>query len=189
MAEKKKFHLVEIPILKREIELISTEQEKLKGKYAKIDLTSDLKGKSIELKLKVDLKDSKLIAEPTQLQLFGSYIRRMINKGTNYVENSYFLESKDNLLKVKQFMITRRKVPRKVRNALKQASEKEFKEYAKTKTFEGIITDILNNKIQKEISVKMKKIYPLSMCEIKYLGIATEKEAKEKNSNSEIKDK
>jgi ribosomal protein S3AE len=43
--------------------------------------------------------------------------------------------------------------------------------YAKGKTSEKIFEDILKNSIQKELSFKLKKIYPLSLCEIRIFKI------------------
>ncbi|HRZ85916.1 MAG TPA: hypothetical protein P5277_03995 [Candidatus Paceibacterota bacterium] len=177
--ERKKFFPVHIDLINKDIELIGTNIESLGNRFLKIDLTPELKGKSIEIRLKTIVRNEKIDTEVLQIKLLGSYIRRMMNKGTNYIENSYFINCKDEFLQVKQLLITRRKVQRKVRSALKIAAEKEFIEYAKDKKFEDLVLDIINNKVQKEISLKLKKIYPLSLCEIKFLSKEDSKKHKE----------
>jgi ribosomal protein S3AE len=176
MAEKKKFHLVEIPILKREIELFGFSDKEFEGRFVKIDLSPELKGKGVELKMKIVMKDSKPIAETKEAYLLGSFIRRMMRKGTDYVEDSFIVKSKDELLRIKPFLITRKKVSRKVRASLRNAARKEITDYAAGKKFEEIVIDMINNRIQKELSLKLKKIYPLALCEIRHILITTQKE-------------
>lgn len=170
-TEKKKFLQVQIPLINKEIELLSFSNEDLNNRFIKLDLTSDLRGKSLELKLKVSLKEGKPVAEPIEIYLLGFFIRRMMRKGTDYVEDSFHVQCKNHRLRIKPFMITRKKVSRKVRNALRENIKKDIIEYVKNKTFENLILDIINNKFQKELSIKLKKTYPLGLCEIKFLGI------------------
>ena len=95
----------------------------------------------------------------------------MVRKGTNYIEDSFSTECKDAQVKIKPFLITRRKVTREVRKALRNKAKEELINYAKDKNSEEIFDDILNNKLQKQLSLKLKKIYPLSLCEIRTLKV------------------
>jgi ribosomal protein S3AE len=183
--EKKKFLPVQIPLLNREIELLAHSNEDLDKRFVKIDLTPELKGKNIELRMKVILKEGKPTAEPVEVYLMGSYIRRIMRKGTDYVEDSFALKCKDQNIIVKPFLITRKKVSRKVKAALRDATRNGFAEYAKSKSFDEIILDMVSNRIQREISIKLKKIYPLGVCEIRFLGIITEKNYAEKAEKAE----
>ncbi|MFA5992553.1 MAG: hypothetical protein WC796_02505 [Candidatus Pacearchaeota archaeon] len=176
MAEKKKFHSVEIPLLKREIELFGFSESEFEGRFVKIDLSPELKGKGIELKMKVVMKDGKPVTETKEAYLLGSFIRRMMRKGTDYVEDSFIVKSQDELLRIKPFLITRKKVSRKVRASLRNATRKELTDYAAGRKFEEIVMDMINNRIQKELSLKLKKIYPLALCEIRHVLITNRKE-------------
>jgi ribosomal protein S3AE len=98
-------------------------------------------------------------------------IRRMVRKGTNYVEDSILTKCKDAEIIVKPFLITRRKVSREVRKALRNRVEEEIEAEFKTKTFEKLFDEILKNSVQKSISLKLKKTYPLSACEIRVLKV------------------
>ena len=168
---KKKFFPVKIPILKKEIELYSKDISSLEGRFVKINLANELKGKALDLKLKVKVTGEKAEAHPIQVKLLSSYLKRVMRKGVDYAENSFKTQCKDNNLKIKSFMITRKRVTRRVLAGLSKESEKELKEYIKNKTFEELISEIISGKLQKYLSLKMKKIYPLGLCEIKYLAI------------------
>ena len=47
--------------------------------------------------------------------------------------------------------------------------------YAKEKTSVEIFGDIIKNEVQKNLSLKLKKIYPLSLCEIRIFKVEREK--------------
>ncbi|MEK6890551.1 MAG: hypothetical protein AABX03_00260 [Nanoarchaeota archaeon] len=170
-TEKKKFLPVKIPSLNKEFELYGNSISNFDNKTIKLDLTSELRGKGAELRLAINVKDNEAIAHPIELTLMGSYIRRMMRKGTDYVENSFEVKLKDHKVRIKTFLITRKKVSRDVRTALRDTVKKEVIIYVEPKTFENVVLDIVNNKLQKELIVKLKKIYPLALCEIKSIAI------------------
>lgn len=166
---KKKFIDVEIPIVGRDTQMQAYEVEELNGRFLKYDLTRALKGKSVMLTLDIKADKDKAVAVPKKLELMPYFIRRMVRKGTNYVEDSFDTECQDANLKIKPFLITRRKVSRAVRKALRNEAKKELLEYVKTKTAEELFSEVLQNQLQKKLSMKLKKIYPLALCEIRIL--------------------
>ncbi len=171
---KKKFFNVEIPFVNKQTQLQAYEISELGGRFLKYDLTRMLKGKSMMLTLKVKTEKDMAIANPKKIVLLPYFLRRMVRKGTNYVEDSFSTECKDAVLKIKPFLITRRKVSRAVRKALRNKAREELINYVKDKTSYELFDDIIKNQIQKQLSLKLKKIYPLALCEIRVL------EAKEK---------
>ena len=171
---KKKFFDVEIPLINKTTNLYAFELKDLDGKTLKYDLTRTLKGKGTVMQFKIKVDGETATASPRKIRLMPYYMKRMVRKGTNYVEDSFSTECKDFQLKVKPFLITRRKVSRAVRKALREKAREELINYFKDKDVETIFEDLLKNQIQKPLSLKLKKIYPLSLCEIRVL------EAKEK---------
>ena len=139
------------------------------------DLTRSLKGKSSIITFKTKLKDETVTTVPKELKLLPCYIKRMVRRGTNYVEDSFSTEAKDSIVRIKPFLVTRRKVSRAVRKALRNLTNEELKNWAKENTAEKLFEDVLKNKIQKELSVKLKKVYPLSLCEIRVIKVEKEK--------------
>jgi len=168
---KKRFFDVEIPIIGRETQIIAFEVEELEGKDIKYDLTRILKGKNILLDLKVHVQDGHATTLPVELRLIPFYIKRMMRKGTDYVEDSFLVDCKDAKIRIKPLLITRRKVSKAVRKSLRENAKKEIEEYVKSRTYNEIFDEILRNRVQKELSIKMKKIYPLSLFEIRSLKV------------------
>ncbi len=171
--KRKKFFGINIPIINKQTQLQAYELSGLNDRIIKYDLTRLLRGKSIILKLKVKVEpeNDRAIAVPKETQLMPYFIRRMVRKGTNYVEDSFSAQCKDAQLRIKPFLITRRKVSRRVRKALRNKAKEELIEYVKDKPVNELFEDLLKNKIQKPLSLKLKKIYPLSLCEIRVLKI------------------
>jgi len=168
---KKSFFEVKAPITSTKIYLYGASPEALNGKVVSLDLTRSLRGKSLELKMKVVVNGSELSAEPVSLELMGSYIRRMIRNGIDYVEDSFITEAKDSKVIIKPFMITRNKVSRAVRRELRNLAKSHLESYLKNRSVKELFTEITTNKIQKELSLKLKKIYPLALCEIRFFKI------------------
>ena len=169
--KRKKFFDVSIPIIGKETQLIGYEIGELNGKTIKYDLTRMLKGKAMLMQLKVKVEGDKAIATPKSTKLMPYFLKRVIRKGTNYVEDSFETESKNSKVRIKPFLITRRKVSRAVRKALREKAREELIKYIKEKEYETIFEDILKNTLQKTLSLKLKKIYPLSLCEIRFFKV------------------
>ena len=188
--KKKKFFDVEMPIIGKQTQLQAFEISELNGKFITYDLTRILRGKSILLQLKVKVEKEKAIAIPREIKLMPYFLRRMVRKGTDYVEDSFSANCKDAEIKIKPLLITRRRVSKNVRKALREKAKEELIAYLKTKKYEDIFEDLLKNKLQKELSLKLKKIYPLSLCEVKSLKIEKEieKPVKEKKVSEEKKE-
>lgn len=168
---KKKFFDVEMPILNRETQLYGYDVKELEGRIIKYDLTRLLRGKSVLLSLKVRVEGEKASAFPIEFRILPYFIRRMIRKGTNYVEDSFSAKTQDAEVRVKPFLITRKKVSRAIRKALREKAREELIDYLKDKQTGTIFEELLQNKLQKPLSLKLKKIYPLSLCEIRIFSV------------------
>lgn len=179
---KKSFYEVTAPLTSSKISLYGESPEQLNGRIVKLDLTRSLKGKSLELKFRIKSENGALGGEPISIQLAQSYVRRMMRKGADYVEDSFKAASKDFDTTVKVFMITRNRVSRTVRNSLRIEARKFLESYVKTRTAKELFSEITANKIQRELSYKLKKIYPLALCEIRVFEI---EEGKANNQASE----
>ncbi len=171
---KKKFFDVEIPLIKKQTQLQAYELKELDGKFIKYDLTRLLRGKSMLIQLKVKIEGEKATSIPKSIKLLPYFLRRKVRKGTNYIEDSFSTKCKNAQVRIKPFLISRRKISRAVRKALREKAREELINYVKNKTTEILFEDILRNQIQKSLSLKLKKIYPLSLCEIRVFEVEKE---------------
>ncbi len=185
---KKKFLDVPIPLTATKVKLYVANPEELNNKIVKIDMTKSLKGKNVELKAKVNYQEGKTEAELISLVLLPSYTRRVMRRGIDYVEDSFTTSCKDAELLVKPFMITRNHVSRNVRKEIRNTARKFLESYARIKSSRELFSEIMTNKLQKLVSMKVKKVYPLALCEIRWIEIIGPAKANHKEeSNNESK--
>jgi len=197
MAERKRFIDVQIPILDSELRVLGT-LEDLNKKTIKLDLTRKLRGKGLTIKFRIFNYKNKLIAIPNRLELVKSYIRRIMRKRVDYVEDSFKTSCKDIRVTVKPFLITRKKVSRAVRKNLRNTTKEFLIEYLKEKTYNELCIELLDGTLSKTMLPKLKKIYPLSFCDIRVfetkdiekinLDLIIKKEDKEDLSKDEIEE-
>lgn len=180
MVEKKKFFSIELPKIEQKAELLASNEQDLIGRTVKIDLTRKLRGKSAELVYKIILEDGKLKADFYRLSILGYFIRRIMRKSVNYVEDSFSATCKDAVLRIKPFIITRKKVFRSVRKALREKAKKEIEESIRNLSYEEIFSELISGKFQRALGLKLKKIYPPAFCDIRDIYVEKKQETKVK---------
>lgn len=185
MAVKKKFFDVSYPILNKESPLLAESLESLGGRFVKIDLSRQLKGKSTEAIFRIVIEDKKAIGKPVRVRLMPYFIQRMMKDSVSYVEDSFSTQCQDALIRIKPFLITRKKVHRSVRKALRDKIKELLINEARNTDYENLFLNVITNKLQKPLSLKLKKIYPLSLCEIRELKLEKFLDNKEKEKKEE----
>lgn len=166
MAERKKYIEVQVPFLGESLRVLGTPQE-LDNKTIKLDLTRKLRGKGLTIRLRIFNIEGKLFAIPNNLTLTSSYIRRMMRKRTNYIEDSFQARCSDIQATFKPHLITRKKVSRAVRKNIRNTAKAFIIEYSKGRDYITLCQDIFDGTLQKTLLPKLKKIYPLSFCDIR----------------------
>lgn len=168
---KKRFFDVEMPIIRKETQMQAFEVSELEGRIISYDLTRFLKGKSAIMQFIVKTKGDEISLVPLQIKVLPYFLKRMVRKGTNYVEDSFSADCSDAKLIIKPFLVTRRKVSREIRKSLRNKAREELMNYAKGKKSADIFEDVVRGDIQKYLSSSLKKVYPLSLCEIRILKV------------------
>ena len=166
MAERKRYIEVQVPFLDETLRVLGTPED-LHNKTIKLDLTRKLRGKGLTIKLRIFNQEEKLFAIPNNLTLTSSYIRRMMRKRTNYVEDSFQARCTDIQATFKPHLITRKKVSRAVRKNLRNTAREFIIEYTKERDYITVCHEIFDGTLQKTLLPKLKKIYPLSFCDIR----------------------
>jgi len=185
--KRKKFFDVDIPIAGKGTHVQAYSIEEIDGRHIRYDLTRVLRGKSVEVQLIIKVKGEKATAYPKKITLMPYYLKRMVRKGTSYIEDSFSADCKDARVKIKPLLVARRKISRAVKKALREKAREELTSYIKNKTVEEIFEEIVKNQLQKPLSLKLKKIYPLSLCEIRVFKIEEMKEPSKKDTEKSSK--
>ena len=164
---RKKVFEIDIPVIEQTASALSLTQDGLVGKFITMDLTRILKGKNAEASFEIVKEGNGLVGKPHNLLILPSYIRRIMRKGVSYVEDSFVCKTKDGTIILKPFMLTRKKVHRRVRNSLNQKTREILGKTLPEKTTEEVFSLIFSSRLQKVLSVELKRIYPLSFFEFR----------------------
>jgi ribosomal protein S3AE len=175
MVEKLKFVKVEIPTIGMVVDVLAKDLKEMDNKTVTIDLTRQLKGRGLDAVFQIHVQNDKLVAEPVRLTIFGFYIRRMMRKGIDYVEDSFDFDAKDARMTIKLFLITRKKIHRALKHALVLKAREELVIYMKDTLAAKVFEDILAGDLQRHLSQKLKKIYPLTFCDVRDIFVVKKK--------------
>lgn len=171
MAEKKKFIDIKLTVLSTTVQLLALKEEDLVGRVVKLDLTKFLKGKGAEAKFLIVKQDDKIFGDIFSFEMYPSYIRRLIGHNSSIVEDSFVIKAQDVSLRIKPFLITRKKVHRSVRNALRIGAKEFLEKVIRDKTKEKIFQTAISGILQRQLSKKLKKTYPLAVCELRVVKV------------------
>lgn len=176
---KEKYYAVYLPILsKNEVaDIMAKEPKVLTGKGIKIDLASIARGRLGEIKGEIkEIKEGKAIAELRGIKLYPSYVKRFVRRGVTKLDESFIVETSDKKkVRIKPTFITRKRVHRGVQTALRKEVKSFLEKLISTYKTEELIQGIIRGEIQKTLSKKLKKVYPLSFCEIREVLILKKK--------------
>ena len=146
--------------------------------HSLMNLTNDTKRQNINIHFKVvDIEDNKAKTSIIGYQIIPSSIKRFVRRNSEKMDMSFTCETADNVfLKVKPLVITRGDVKGSVAAKLRNNIIIFLTKTIKKMTYDEIISDLISRKMHDVMRSSLNKIYPLKVCEIRYLGI----EAREK---------
>ena len=155
-------------------ETLASEDKELHGRTISISLgvvTRQMRKNNVKVTFRVnEVKEGKAFTELIGYNLVPTYIKRSVRKGKSKVDDSLILKTKDEItVAVKPFAVTRNKVTKSVLNQIRMQMRKELKNTFANDKFDNLISRVIKTEIQRELKSKLKKIYPLSIVEIRFL--------------------
>lgn len=171
MAIKRKLFDIHLTAADIVVQVFGASADSLKDKIIALDLTRFLKGRSCEAKFKIIKKDDKLLGDIFSFAIPQSYIKRLIGHDISIIEDSFIVKSSNGKLRIKPFLITRNKVHRSVRTELRKQAKEEIESFCANKSKEEIFNAVVNSTIQRIMLKKLKKVYPLGICELRKVEI------------------
>jgi len=145
-----------------------------------MNLTNDPKKQNINIHFKVvEVDGSKGRTNIIGYQIVPSSVKRFVRRNSEKMDLSFASETSDNIyLRVKPLVITKAdvkgSVAAKMRNNIVQYLIKTIKKM----NYNDLVNELISHKLQSDMRAALSKIYPLKVCEIRYLGI----EAREQSS-------
>ncbi len=152
------------------------ESKILIGKKLKIDLSSligDMRKQSISIGFIVtEVSGNQAKADAISYNLSTAHIRRMVRAGKDKLESSFVADIKNNKkIRVKTLILTKAKTKNSVLTGIRKEISNYFIELGKVSDFNDMLGGMINGELIKDLRANLKKIYPLSVLEIKSIEL------------------
>ncbi|MBI2647056.1 hypothetical protein HYW99_01145 [Candidatus Woesearchaeota archaeon] len=162
-------------------ETLAYEPKELLGKTLSCSLMNlfrDIKKQNVNIYFKVtEVEGDKAKAIMISYELVPSSIKRFVRRDSEKIDLSFTCETSDNIfLRIKAIIVTKSEVKGSITSKLRINYVNMIAKTIKKMTFQELNKELIDHKIQNAIKENLNKIYPLRVCEIRYVGI----EAREK---------
>jgi len=156
-----------------------------------MDLTNDVKKQNINIKFAVDnIEGDKAHTKLIGFNMINSSIKRLTRRRSNKIELSFVCQTSDNIkVRVKPLMFTRSITKSSVNSTLNKAVTEQLTRAISKMSFESLVNDLINHRIQSHFWKSLKKVYPLRNFEIKSMAIEKEKKPMEGQTAKAVKEK
>lgn len=161
----------------------------LKGKTVitnLFNLMGDMKRQYIELGFRVvEVKDNKGVTELTQYRLSNAFLKRIVRRGRNKIDDSFIIKDANGaFLRIKPLIITLGRASKPIQTDLLKSMRSLLAEIVPKMAFDHLVRDLMDYKLQKELKVKLTKLYPVKQVELRYVGL--EPTAKKENVQQKL---
>ncbi len=172
--KEKKWFKVFAPKLLGETEIgrtLAVDKKHVIGRTIKTSLGLILNNPSkhkIMINLKItSVHESKATTTIMKYQLDPVYRKRMVRRNTSLILNNQKISTKDGKnIQIQSFLVTSYRAKGKQKKDLRKTLEEEIKKVVQKNSFDDLILQVIDKKIQKNLKTKIKKIYPLNYVEI-----------------------
>ena len=153
-------------------ETLVVEQNEVLGKTLEVnlaDLTNDIKKQNILLTFAANkIQDQKVVCDIIGYELSPSYVKMVIKRARSKIEDSFLCSTKDDVkVRLKPVILTRSKAKGSILTLLRHKSRDYFVNNVKKQTYNEILADIMSHNLQKGLKEELKKIYPVSLTELR----------------------
>lgn len=181
---KKRYFSILAPKLFQERELgksLAYEPGALNGRLLTTNLmvlTGNIKRQEINMTFRVTaVKGDTGYTEVQKYEISPAAIKRKVRRHKDKLDESFQCVTKDNkIIRIKPMILTAVKTSWSVKSALRKAVIQFIINAVRRTDFETLVLDIINEKLQREISKSTKKIVPVRFVNIrvlKYIGEQT----------------
>ena len=158
--------------------------------HSLMNLINDTKKQNISIHFKIVGVDSdKGRTCITGYQLTPYSIKRFVRRSSEKIDLSFNCDTADDFfLRVKPLLITKADVKGSVAEKLRSNAVNFLTKTIKKAKYEEVLNDLISHKLQTSMKEALTKIYPLKICEIRYLGIEEREKPLEVKVDQEVQE-
>jgi ribosomal protein S3AE len=188
VTKKKQWVKIVAPAAFEGIELGETyvnEKKEVIGKKISVNIMNISRGyrrQNIDVSFEVTgMHEDKAVTEFIGYQIIPSSTKRMVRRGKNKISDSFVAKTADNkFIKIKPILVTRSKTNGSVQTLLRKSMRQYLAGMIAKQKLDDFAKEVVAHRIQKGMFHVAAKIFPLSVCEIRWLHVTKEKNSVEK---------
>ena len=141
--------------------------------HSLMNLTNDTKRQNINIHFKVvEIDGDKAKTSIVGYQIIPSTVKRFVRRNSEKMDLSFACDTADNVfLRIKPLVITKADVKGSTAAKLRNNIISFLVKTIKKMTYDELINDLIARKLQDTMRQNFSKMYPLKVCEIRYMGI------------------
>lgn len=157
------------------------EPQELVGRHVSISLmilTGDPQKQSVNVSFKITgIKNDMVITELVGYKMQPASAKKLMRRSREKIEDSFIVESADKrIIRIKPIIVTRGRTTGSVLASMSKLQRAFLAKVISQLDAEGLIRDVVQKKIQHGLSQLLRRLYPVSACEIRQIEfIPTEK--------------
>jgi len=140
-------------------------------------ITNDMKKQNIIVSFIVkEVKDNKGLTDVTGYNLSNAYIKRLVRRKRDKIDDSFLAKSKDDkVLRIKTVVMTNSQTHESATSAIRLSLRAKIKKALKEQNFVDFINSLMNSRLQKDWKSSLNKIYPLKFLEVRHVSLEESK--------------
>ena len=156
-----------------------------------MNLTSDPKRQNINIYFKVvSVEGGKGLTSIVGYEIIPSSVKRFVRRNSEKMNLSFECETADNIpVRIKPLVITKADVKGSVAAKMRNVIVQNLIKTIKKTNYNELMNDVITHKLQSELRAGLNKMYPLKVCEIRYLGIVQREKPQETKEEVKVEAK
>ena len=156
-------------------------------KQSLMNLTNDMKRQNISVSFRVtSFENNAAVTTVIGYEVVPSSVKRLVRRNSEKIDMSFVCDTTDKVfIRIKPIVLARASVKGSVASKMRHTIENHISKAVKKMKFEDVMADVISHKMQSELREILNKIYPVKVCEIRYVGIEDVERPKEAEAETQ----
>jgi ribosomal protein S3AE len=134
-----------------------------------MNLTGDMKKQNLTVAFKIiNVKEGKAHTRTIGIDMQQGSVKRLVRRGRNKIDDSFLITLKGGqIARIKPLVITKSLTNNSKATALRHATRETLKAVCAEINFETLVSDVVNNKLQRYMRSTLDHIYPVRSVDIR----------------------
>ena len=138
-----------------------------------MNLSGDPKRQNINIHFKiVEVENNQGKTKIIGYEIIPSSVKRFVRRNSEKMDLSFSCDTADNVpLRIKPLVITKADVKGSIAAKMRNSIVQHLIKAIKKMNYNDVINEVITHKLQSSMKETFNKMYPLKVCEIRYIGI------------------